>query len=143
MEWHELEEAVPLGQPTRRQHTTSVSELYLSGNALGGEIPATIVGLVALSSAGLGYNKLTGSDPAVVTFLDDKDPDWAETQTVPPTDVQGASQSSYSAQLSWTPIAYTEDRGYYEVSYGTAPGGPYNTTFGTTMDKYTSTCCLK
>jgi hypothetical protein len=70
----------------------------------------------------------------VIDFLNQKDPDWAQTQTVPPTDVQVVGVSQTSVELSWTPIAYTGDGGYYEVSYSTRSGGPY-TVHGTTSDK--------
>ena len=36
-------------------------------------------------------------------------------------------------QLTWTPIAYVEDGGYYEVSYATAEAGPF-TVAGVTAD---------
>jgi hypothetical protein len=108
--------------------------LYLSCNQLSGEVPRDIAALVDLHSTDLGYNMLTASDPQAKAFLDDKDPDWVQTQTVPPADVRVANVSDDSVELAWTPIAYTGGSGYYEVSYATTPGGPY-TVHGTTSDK--------
>jgi hypothetical protein len=77
---------------------------------------------------------LSASDPALLSFLTAMDNDWADTQTVPPTDLQAASQSSRTIQLTWTPILYTDDNGYYEIGYSTSFGGPY-TIHGTTSSK--------
>ena len=80
---------------------------------------------------------LTTSDPAVAAFLGDKDSDWADTQTVPPTDLQVVNVTGGSVELSWTPISYTWDAGYYELSYADSPGGPY-TAHGVTANKSAS-----
>lgn len=108
--------------------------LDLSRNALDGEIPPAIANLTALAYSDLGYNMLTASDPTLIAFLDDKDPDWAQTQTLPPSDLQAEGVNCDAVELAWTPIAYTGDGGYYEVSYATAPGGPY-TVHGATGSK--------
>ncbi len=47
--------------------------------------------------------------------------------------------ASGSAVVSWTPILYTWDPGYYEVAVSQTPGGPY-TPCGQTSDK---TACSK
>jgi len=78
---------------------------------------------------------LTASDPALLAFLDAEAPGWAGTQTVPPTDVWVSGTTSTSVTLSWTPIPYGGDGGYYEVSYSDTQGGPY-TVSGITADKY-------
>ena len=111
-------------------------ELYLDSNALSGDIPATMTSLAG-ADFGFDYNMLTASDPALVAFLEEWDPDWDETQTVPPANVQVVSQSTNSVELAWTPIDYTGDGGYYEVSYAASPGGPY-TVHGVTADKFAS-----
>ena len=116
-----------------------LQSLHLGNNALGGQIPLSITSLTNLGASWfvslvLDCNKLTTSEPAVIAFLNQKDPDWAQTQTVPPTDLQGTAISSTSAQLTWTPILYTADGGFYEASYAMSPGGPYM-VHGTTGDK--------
>ena len=123
--------------PPQLGNMTSLLNLNIRGNALEGEVPANIADLVNLQPSDrtdFGYNRLGASDPTVVAFLNEKDPDWAETQTVPPVDVQVASVSSNIVELSWTPISYTSDSGYYEVGYATTSGGPY-AVHGTTNDK--------
>jgi hypothetical protein len=124
--------------PAELGNLVDVYTLRLVNNALEGEIPSTLVNLVELEvdpwRTDFGYNRLTASDPALLAFLDDKDPDWADTQTVPPTDVRVVGVSSNTVELSWTPITYTAHGGYYEVNFATTPGGPY-TAHGTASDK--------
>jgi ELWxxDGT repeat protein len=115
--------------------------LKLHSNALGGEVPSTITNLINLTEADLGYNMLTATDPVVVAFLDGVDPDWADTQTVPPGDAHIAgvsvSQGIERIELAWTPIPYTADGGYYEIGYATNPGGLF-TVHGATNSKNAS-----
>jgi hypothetical protein len=91
----------------------------------------------SLTTMNIGYNALYADDGTLQTFLDSKDPDWEDTQTIPPTDVSAASVSPSSINVTWTPIAYTGDFGGYRVLYGTNSGGPY-TLFGTTANKSAS-----
>ena len=114
-------------------------ELDLSRNALRGEVPATITNLTLLNwyPVDFGYNALVSTDPLVRAFLGSKDADWAETQTVPPANVFATPHSDSAIQLGWTPIPYTADGGYYEISYGSTSGGPY-TVHGTTSEKTAS-----
>lgn len=78
-------------------------------------------------------NQLAPSDPCLAT----KDPDWAQTQTVPPTNVQAQALANQQVQLTWTPISYTADGGYYAVLNAPTPGGPY-TVVAQTTDKTAS-----
>jgi hypothetical protein len=80
---------------------------------------------------------LTADHPAVIAFLNDKDPDWDETQTIPPNHIQVVRISDESVRLNWFPINYTNHWGYYEISYAFSPEGPYN-VHGTTEDKTVS-----
>jgi hypothetical protein len=120
--------------------------LHLSSNLLSGAIPAELAQLTGLRSLDLAGNQLSGSIPAGVVGLGDywenlghnrldavAYPGIASTQTVPPTDVQVASAWN-SATLTWTPIAYTGDGGYYEISYSRWPEGPFQ-VHGRTADK--------
>jgi hypothetical protein len=89
------------------------------------------------SETALGYNLLTAAEPALLAFLESKDADWDATQTVPPMNFQTPSTTTTSVTLTWTPIIYTGDGGYYVISYTTTPGGPY-TVAGQTADKSAS-----
>ncbi|MGB3905249.1 MAG: hypothetical protein WBB22_10020, partial [Anaerolineae bacterium] len=124
--------------PAQVGDLVNLTSLHLERNALEGEIPISITNLVNLSSDGwatdFGYNKLATSDSSVIAFLSEKDPDWAQTQTVPPTGVHVVSVSHTSVGLAWTPAAYTGDGGCYEAGFSITPAGPY-TAHGTTTDK--------
>ena len=80
---------------------------------------------------------LKSTNPSVITYLNDKDPDWAETQTIPPSNLQVSDLNSNSIILTWSPIAYTQDGGYYEIYSSTNPDGPY-IKHGETVSKTTS-----
>ena len=116
----------------------NLTSLYLYSNQLSDEIPSSFVNLINLIPffANIGYNMLTAPG-AVATFFDDKDSDWADTQTVPPSNLAVGWVDTTSVQIIWVPIPYTGDGGFYRVKYATSPGGPY-TEAGTTADKSAS-----
>lgn len=123
--------------PSELGNLNNLRVLYLSCNKLSGEVPNTLLNLVNLlsHSTDLGGNMLTTSDPEVSAFLKDNDPDWAQTQTLPPTKVYIVDVSENSVELEWKPISFTVGGGYYEVSYSTvSPKGPF-TVHGKTSDK--------
>jgi hypothetical protein len=72
----------------------------------------------------------------VITFLGSRDSDWAQTQTIAPTNLQAVQQGT-DVRLTWTPILYTGDGGYYEFSAAPALAGPYS-VLGTTASKASS-----
>ena len=115
----------------------NLERLTLSGNQLSGPIPPGLINLIHLWGLDLGYNKLTASDPSLRTFLQGKDPDWAQTQTIAPPSWRVETSLGTRALLAWDPIPYTADGGHYEISYATASGGPY-TVHGVTDDKLAS-----
>lgn len=112
----------------------NVSELYLQNNALQGEIPSAFIHLPYLTDLDLGYNVLWTSDPVLRRYLADRDPDWEATQTLPPTDLSVSGATANSLELAWQPIEYTQDGGYYEVSWAQDRSGPF-TVHGVTSDK--------
>ncbi len=119
----------------------NLQRLWLSSNQLSGEVPSNITGLTNLSSSytNIGYNRLTSTNPTVIAFLNSKDPDWAQTQTVPPTNVQ-AQVNARQVRLTWSPILYTGDGGTYRISYSATSGGPYalhDSTTDKTVNNYT------
>ncbi len=128
---------------------TGLHDLDLGCNRLSGSIP-DLSALVDLQTLGVHYNQLSGVVPDWVCDLpaltpsvhgnmltsappcmQRRDPFWADTQTVPPTAVKARAISAHSIELTWTPILYTRDGGYYEARCGAQPGGPY-ASMGTT-----------
>ncbi len=111
----------------------NIANVFLCrGSQFEGILPPNLVNLTGngRSERRIDYNKFdvvnTPSGP-----VDNSQPGWRNTQTVPPTDVQVTPGATNEATLSWTPIGYTWDGGYYEVLASPTPGGPY-TSYGTT-----------
>jgi Leucine-rich repeat (LRR) protein len=123
--------------PIELSNLSNLWGLYLTSNQLGGLIPTELTNLNNLSLLFLGYNMLTASDPVLIEFLNIKNPNWADTQTVAPTNLQIDAVGVSSIEISWTPIIYTGDGGYYEIAYATVSGGPYS-VHGLTADKLAS-----
>jgi Leucine-rich repeat (LRR) protein len=121
--------------PPTLGNLASLQTLRLYNNQLRGEIPAQLANLNPhLITLDLSYNMLSATDSALLAFLNAQQPGWAATQTIAPGNLQVSVQSPTSVALSWTPIAYTADGGYYEVLSASQPGGPY-TSVGKTADK--------
>jgi VCBS repeat-containing protein len=113
----------------------SLQTLRLYNNHLRGEIPAQLANLNPhLITLDLSYNMLSATNSALLSFLNAQQPNWAATQTAPPGNVQATVQSPTSVALSWTPIAYTADGGYYDVLAALQSGGVY-TSVGKTANK--------
>ncbi|NJN67788.1 MAG: choice-of-anchor D domain-containing protein, partial [Chloroflexaceae bacterium] len=119
----------------------SLTDLTLNGNQLSGDIPTSLSALTSLVNLDLGYNRLTASDPTLLAFLEapgNKDPDWRKTQTLPPTDITAETLTDTMVRISWTPILYTGNGGFYRVWYAAQPaGGDYLPTESTTANKST------
>ncbi|HET9224415.1 MAG TPA: clostripain-related cysteine peptidase [Roseiflexaceae bacterium] len=116
----------------------ALARLDLAGNRLQGPVPPGICLLAdTVANGDLSYNALLAARSDVRTCLGQLDPDWAATQTVPPREILPATFAADTVQLSWAPIAYTGDGGFYEVSYATAADGPY-LTHGQTAGKLAS-----
>ena len=111
--------------------------MLINSNQLTGPIPTSLANLTALTTTDFGYNALYTSDDALITFLNTKDPDWAATQTIAPTGITATSLDNAVIMVSWLPVTYTADAGYYRVLISEAAGGPY-TLAGQTTDKATS-----
>lgn len=99
--------------------------LYLQNNQLYSALPLGMVNMHELVEAKLAYNALYAPLPTLQELLDAKAPGWSATQTLPPTNLAAHQQSSSAIALTWTPLAYTLDGGFYEVSYATNPAGPF------------------
>jgi len=118
---------------------TSLVALYLNNNQLSGEIPVSLATLNDLTTLDLGYNKLIASDAGLINFLNDKDPDWAETQLL-----AGAIQFEFTnvnviENIGTATLTVTRTNGSFgaiSVQYTTVDntaiaGNDYTTTSGT------------
>ncbi|MDM8564209.1 fibronectin type III domain-containing protein [Candidatus Halobeggiatoa sp. HSG11] len=112
--------------PDSIKYLTKLTKLNLKNNNLQGEFPFFITNILTddLQLLDLGYNKLATEDDYLRGLLKDKDPDWEATQTVPPikTTVVATSKSPTSIEITWEPIDYTADIGYYQIKYSTVSG---------------------
>ena len=104
---------------------TKLSTLRLYDNKLSSFLPSQLANLTGLLTLDIGYNSLTAVDPALKSFLDGRQPGWANTQTVAPGNLQATVRSGTSVALTWDPIAYTADGGYYQVYSTTQNSGVY------------------
>jgi Leucine-rich repeat (LRR) protein len=125
-----LEGAIPAGLA----NLVGLRTLSLGNNALNGEIPALLARCTGIDVLDVSYNMLTASDPSLIGFLSARDSDWKQTQTVPPEDVAVTVILDTSVELTWSPIGYVSDGGYYEIAYLVAPGSDY-VVHGRTSDK--------
>ncbi|MCS6842722.1 MAG: leucine-rich repeat domain-containing protein [Caldilineales bacterium] len=103
--------------PPALGNLTALQELGLASNRLTGPVPDALCNLSSLLDIDLNYNAFT-SGPAC---LDAIDTFWRRTQTVPPTNLQ-AAVSANTVRLTWMPIRYAFDQGYYEISMAAAGG---------------------
>ena len=108
---------------------SNLQELWLNSNALQGAVPDSLCGLTELFFLDLGYNALS-SAPGCIDLAD---PFWRQTQTMPPSNLQATVLSGTTVRLSWQPIAYAGDGGFYEVSY--RPSGGSWAVAGSTANK--------
>ncbi|MFC1839664.1 leucine-rich repeat domain-containing protein [Thermodesulfobacteriota bacterium] len=108
--------------------------LVLGSNQLSGDITVNLMNLNNLSYLSIEYNALYTGDEALISFLNSKEPDWENTQTLSPEDVTFGYITESSVLLQWTPVTYTADSGGYMVYFSPTPGGPY-TLFDMTADK--------
>lgn len=117
----------------------NLATLDLAGNLLFGDILVDFNAgnLSNLANLNLDYNRLTASNAGVESFVTSLSASFNSTQTLPPTDLQVVSTNASEIEITWTPIAYTADGGYYEVWFALNSGGPYN-QHGTIADKTAS-----
>ena len=123
--------------PDTLGNLTQLWEMLINSNQLTGLVPTSLANLTALTTTDFGYNALYTSDEALITFLSTKDPDWAATQTIAPAQVTATSLDNAVIMVSWLPVTYTADAGYYKVLISETLGGSY-TLAGQTTDKTTA-----
>ena len=124
------------GIPPELGNLSALSNLRLNNNQLSGSIPTELGDLTGLASTfdqtNIGHNALWTDDPTLQAFLDSRDPDWDETQTIAPANLVMNSSTTTSVTLSWIPPFYTADTGGYIVT-ASDPSGTliFNDTFET------------
>ncbi|MCB0198900.1 MAG: hypothetical protein KDI03_02415 [Anaerolineae bacterium] len=117
--------------PVELSQLTYTSGLKVGCNMLSGTVPYPVASVIRWGN--LDFNALTRYEPPLRPF----DP-WRQTQTVAPANLAAAGSSNGDPiTLTWTRILYLGDEGYYEISYASAPGGPF-TVYGQTADKIAS-----
>lgn len=109
-----------------------LESLDLHANRLTGPLPPALSTLSGLANLDLGYNLLSAPDPQTAAYLDARDPDWAETQTVPPAGLAIAETTSSSLLLSWQPLPGNDGSGFYELYRAPTADGPYSFLGNTT-----------
>jgi len=112
---------------------TNLTKLIINNNKLQ-TLPVGIVNLINLNDLETDYNGLDIADNSVIAFLNTNDSDWANTQTIAPKNLSATALSTNEIALSWSPITYTADGGYYEISISSDITGTY-TVHGTTENK--------
>ncbi|MCB0108131.1 MAG: fibronectin type III domain-containing protein [Caldilineaceae bacterium] len=121
---------------------TTLTELTVASNQLVGEFPDCVTNLQGLQAGStlteFGYNALWTDSTAVRAFLDQRDNNWEETQTLPPTDLKSTTISTTTVTISWLPIPYQENTGYYEIRTGTSASGPFTIRGQSSNKKSTS-----
>jgi Leucine-rich repeat (LRR) protein len=125
--------------PAELGDLTLLENLNLAGNQLHGEIPAELANLTNITSLNLGSNQLKASDLDLLIYLAAHAPWGEDSQTIEPTNLTVSGGDSSSVILTWQPIVYAWDDGYYEVGISDTPGGPYSfAQVNRTADKWAS-----
>jgi hypothetical protein len=125
--------------PLSLAELSGLTRLRLDRNALRGRVPPSLCQLAnTLGEIDLDYNALFTRRSDVARCLQPQAGDWQTTQTTAVTELQLTKIHTDALRLTWTPISYTADGGYYEVAVATDIDGPY-TVHGHTADKHEST----
>lgn len=112
-----------------------LTTLYLQNNQLKGTLPTGVCFLQdTVTTADFAYNKLNTFKSKVRDCMNTLDPDWRETQTIAPRNLAITDFYTNGLALSWDPIPYTADGGYYQISYALDPRDTF-TVHGQTADK--------
>ncbi len=120
--------------PSELGNLANLQFLYLDANELTGRIPTELTNLSNLSSLDICYNHLYATDPDLRDFLNDKQPEWEDCQTLIPTGERAALIALYN---STNGDNWTDNSGWKEPPLDTdgfAMWGTENTWHGITCD---------
>jgi len=102
----------------------NLKTLEIYGNMLS-SLPPEITKLTNIRFLSCSYNAIENLDNETINFIDSKQKNWKETQTVSPKNITVFSVSSDSISLSWSKIDYLKDPGGYEIYYSISSNTPY------------------
>ena len=121
--------------PATLSKLSNLDYLYLQGNRITGAIQTSFSRIgctfdcgVGLSGMDLRWNGLwtTSEDLAdTLSFRHDDSADFRDTQTVAPTGVTAVASGPTSIAVTWEPILYASDPGYYEILTSRTARGPF------------------
>src|SRR5687768_15614271 len=100
--------------------------------------------MASLEAGDVSCNALSTTDPATRAFVNARqwgDEDFETMQTLTPRNVRVTQTTDRSVTLEWDLIAYTSDRGGYQVTAKTAGGA--TAAIATTRDKYQSSITVR
>lgn len=124
--------------PTQLGNLTELQRLAIDRNKFEGDFPPALA-LPWINNLDVGYNMLTAFDQAAIAFLDAKDADWRETQTVAPNDLSATfNPTTGILTFAWTKIPYTHNGGYYTIGCDNTEDGNFTGLQMQTVDKTTS-----
>lgn len=107
-------------------------DVLLRGNRLKGALPASFATPHPDSRFDLRWNGLSSGDPAVVAALNSLEhsdllEDFRNTQTTPPRFALAAGNATATTlDLTWAPIRYSSDPGYYSIFMGDRAEGEFH-----------------
>jgi hypothetical protein len=119
--------------PPEIVNLTNLTTLGLNGNMLT-SLPSDITQLTKLNDADFDCNALEISDTKITQFLDAKQSNWRQTQTVSPKQLTITTITGNAISLTWSPIEYISHQGGYEVYYSPSDNDSY-TIYDITKDK--------
>ena len=111
--------------PQQIGNLSALQNLYLSSNQLAGPIPDTLLNLTLTAGQNsFAYNALFTANTTLRSHLNlAQGSNWEDTQTIAPINLSATVLSDTTVRLTWAPIAYNADYGYYEVCPATTSGG--------------------
>jgi transposase-like protein len=119
--------------PPEIGNLTNLTTLYLHGNMLS-SLPTDITQLTKPNDVYFDCNALEITDTEIIQFLDAKQSNWRQTQTISPKQLTITTITGNAISLTWSTIEYTSHQGGYEIYYSPSNNESY-TIYDKTKDK--------